>query len=618
MEYGAGIMSITKIKGVIPYTLALFLNAFTDLGHKIIIQNTVFKMYDDQTQIVYTAVLNALILLPFIFLFTPSGYISHRFSKVKVMRYGAFAAIIITLLITYSYYQGWFWISFALTFILAAQAAIYSPAKYGYIKEIAGEKEFSALNALVQSMTTVAILSGIIAYTVMFENSLSTSYVNEADILRQIAPLGWLLVIGSLLEFLLTLTLPQKGKSVSVQFNIRKYLNGYSLRKNWVLLRRKREIFDAILFLSLFWSISQVILAAFGAYAKSTLGVENTIVVQGLMALAAFGIIIGSIIAARLSRHYLHKGLIVAGALTITVMLTLLPLTYSLFWIGFIFFGFGIGGAMMIVSLNSLILSQTPRPHLSYVLSGNNWIQNIFMTLFLALTTLFAYAGWDALMLLYAMLAVSSILTLGVMIRYKDYFLWFLFERLLALRYNIIPIQTHHIPNDKAVLLMGNHISWIDWILVQVGIERRIRYLMERSIYEKPLIRPIMKLGEVIPISAKGAKEAFKHARERLQKGDIIGLFPEGSISHSGEVGKVLHGYKRISFDTEGVIVPFYICGIYGSIFSRAAKRHTPSHSWFRRNIRVIYGEAIPMDSDPETVYNAIIHLKESHGTQQA
>ncbi|WP_366822723.1 MFS transporter, partial [Sulfuricurvum sp.] len=285
-------MSITKIKGVIPYTLALFLNAFTDLGHKIIIQNTVFKMYDDQTQIVYTAVLNALILLPFIFLFTPSGYISHRFSKVKVMRYGAFAAIIITLLITYSYYQGWFWISFALTFILAAQAAIYSPAKYGYIKEIAGEKEFSALNALVQSMTTVAILSGIIAYTVMFENSLSTSYVNEADILRQIAPLGWLLVIGSLLEFLLTLTLPQKGKSVSVQFNIRKYLNGYSLRKNWVLLRRKREIFDAILFLSLFWSISQVILAAFGAYAKSTLGVENTIVVQGLMALAAFGIII--------------------------------------------------------------------------------------------------------------------------------------------------------------------------------------------------------------------------------------------------------------------------------------------------------------------------------------
>lgn len=611
-------MGISKIKGVIPYTLALFLNAFTDLGHKIIIQNTVFKIYDDQTQIIYTAILNALILLPFVFLFTPSGYLSHRFSKVNIMRYGALAAILITLLITYSYYQGWFWTSFALTLILAVQAAIYSPAKYGYIKEIADEKHFSALNALVQSVTTVAILSGIIGYTVMFENSLLNQYKNESDILHQIAPLGWLLVIGSIVEFLLTLRLTQKGKNSSISFNIKKYLNGYSFRKNWTLLRRKREIFDAILFLSLFWSISQVILAAFGAYAKSTLGIQNTIIVQGLMALAAFGIITGSIIAARLSRHYLHKGLIVAGAFKITVMLILLPLTHKLILIGFIFFGFGIGGAMMIVSLNALILSQTPRAHIAYVLAGNNWIQNIFMTLFLALTTLFAYAGWDALMLLYAMLGVSALLTIWTLLRYKDYFVWFIFERLLAFRYNIIPMQTHNIPKDKAVLLMGNHISWIDWILVQVGVERRIRYLMERSIYEKPLIRPLMELGEVIPISAKGAKESFQHARNRLKNGEIIGLFPEGSISHSGDIGTILHGYKKISESSNGVIVPFYICGIYGSIFSRAPKRHTPLHSWFRRNIRVVYGEPLDMDSEPHIVYNAIIHLKEKYGAQQA
>jgi acyl-[acyl-carrier-protein]-phospholipid O-acyltransferase/long-chain-fatty-acid--[acyl-carrier-protein] ligase len=609
-------MNITKIKGIFPYTLALFLNAFTDLGHKIIIQNTVFKIYDDQTQIIYTAILNALILLPFIFLFTPSGYLSHRFSKVSVMRYGAFAAVIITLLITYSYYQGWFWSAFALTFILAAQSAIYSPAKYGYIKEIAGVRDFSSLNALVQSVTTVAILSGIIAYTVMFENSLIGNYDNEAQILRQIAPLGWLLVIGSIFEFILTLRLQSYGSPSGISFNIKKYLNGYTLRKNLILLRRKPEIFEAILFLSLFWSISQVILAAFGAYAKSTLGIENTIIVQGLMALAAFGIIIGSLIAARLSRHYLHKGVIVAGAVKISLMLILLPLVHSLPLIGLIFFGFGIGGAMMIVSLNALILSQTPRTHLSYVLSGNNWIQNIFMTLFLALTTLFAYAGWDALMLFYAMLFISLLLTTGALIRYKEYFIWLIFERLLALRYNIIPMQTHNVPSKGAVLLLGNHISWIDWILVQIGLERRIRYLMERSIYEKQLIKPIMRLGEVIPISARGAKEAFKQAQQCLQSGEIIGIFPEGSISSDGEVGMLLHGYKRVSVDSEGVIIPFYIDGVYGSLFSRSRKRHTPSRTGFRRNIRVIYGEPLPMNSEPQTVYDAIIYLKETHGAQ--
>lgn len=611
-------MRLSKIQGLFPYTFALFLNAFTDLGHKIIIQNTLFKIYDDQTQIIYTAILNALILLPFIFLFTPSGYLSQRFSKADIMRYGAFAAIVITILITVCYYQGWFWTAFTLTFILGAQSAIYSPAKYGYIKELSGEKEFSSLNALVQSTTTIAILSGIIVYTILFENSLHGSIQSEADILRQIAPLGWLLVAGSILEFLLTLNLKTRHQGKKTSFNIKKYLSGYSLWKNYKLIRRNPEIFDAIIFLSLFWSISQVILAAFGAYAKSTLGVENTIVVQGLMTLAAFGIIFGSVIAARLSRHYLHRGLIVAGAIKIALMLILLPLSHNLVFIGFVFFGFGVGGAMMIVSLNALILTKTPNPHLSYILSGNNWIQNIFMTLFLLITTLFAYMGWNSLMLFYAMIAVSLFLLTQTIHHYKEYFLWFLFERLLALRYNIIPMQTHHIPTDKAVLLLGNHVSWIDWIIVQVGIERRIRYLMERSIYEKPLIRPIMELGKVIPISTKGAKEAFHDARRRLHNKEIVALFPEGAISKDGEVANIMQGYQKIASGVDGVIIPFYIDGIYGSLFSRSASRHTSSRSWFRRNVRVIYGEPLSMQSDPDVVYNAIIHLKESYGTQQA
>ncbi len=606
---------ILHIAGVLPYTFALFLNAFTDLGHKIILQNTVFKIYDDQTQIMYTAILNALILLPFILLLTPSGYLSHRFSKVKVMRYGALAAVFITLLITLSYYQGWFWSAFFLTLILAAQSAIYSPAKYGYIKEIASERGFAPLNALVQSVTTVAILSGIMAYTVLFETSLHEPYSSEADILRQIAPLGWLLVLGSVIEYLLTLRLIDRGNGGKIAFDIKKYLSGHYLRRNLILLRRKREIFNAIVFLSLFWSISQVILAAFGAYAKRTLGIENTILVQGLMALAAFGIITGSVIASRLSRHYLHKGLIAAGAVMMTLMLFILPLTHNLGMIGFVFFGFGIGGAMMIVSLNALIQSATPSAHLSYVLSGNNWVQNLFMTVFLVFTTVFAFAGWDSMMLFYAMLGVGVFLTLAVLGHYKDYFVWLIFENILALRYNIIPMHTHNIPKSGPVLMMGNHISWIDWILVQVGVERRIRYLMERSIYQKRFIRPIMELGEVIPISQSGAKEAFKEAKSRLKNGEIVAIFPEGTISHDGEIGKIHSGYRVIAGGQKGVIVPFYIDGIYGSLFSRSGRRHVASRGWFRRNVRIIYGTPLPIDADPETVYNAILILKETYGS---
>ena len=616
MEYGIRVnTSLWKHKGAIPYLLALFLNAFTDLGHKIVIQNTVFKIYDGHEQIVLTSILNALILLPFIFLLTPAGYVSQRFSKVQVMQYGALAAIVITFGITLSYYQGWFWCAFGLTFILAAQSALYSPAKYGYITELVSVNRISGLNAVVQSVTTVAILSGIMVYTFFFETSLHESYESQGDILRQIAPLGWLLVAGSALEYLLTLRLPHKTPTSVQTFDFKRYLNGSYFRLNWNSIRSNHTVFEAIILLSLFWSISQVILATFGAHAKSTLHEENTIVVQGLMALAAFGIIIGSFFASNISKYYLHRGLIPLGSLILTISLLALPLAQSLTLIAGIFFIFGIGGAMMIVSLNALIQSHAEQKELGFILAGNNWVQNISMIVFLAMTTVAAIAGYESVPLFWMMFGISLLTTVWVVVRYGDYLLWLFFENMLAMRYEIIPIGLHHIPKHGSVLLLGNHISWIDWILVQIGIERRIGYMMERSIYDKKLIRPIMKLGRVIPVSSAAAKDAFRSAKKRLQENEIIGVFPEGGISHDGNIGKIYPGFQIIAQGIDGVIIPFYIDGIYGSIFSRAPKRHVSMFNIVRRRIRIIYGAPLSMDSDAKTLHKAIIHLKETYGS---
>jgi len=157
-----------RVVGSLNYLGVVFLNAFTDLGHKIIIQNTVFKVYDGQMQIMLTAIVNALILLPFLLAFSPAGFLADKFSKSKIMRHSALFAVGITLLITYAYYHGLFVMAFALTFLLAMQSAIYGPAKYGYIKELYGNSRISAANAAVQAVTTVAILGGIIFYTVWF------------------------------------------------------------------------------------------------------------------------------------------------------------------------------------------------------------------------------------------------------------------------------------------------------------------------------------------------------------------------------------------------------------------------------------------------------------------
>ncbi len=85
-----------RFAGFLPYVTMIFLNAFVDLGHKIVIQNTLFKTFDGETQIILTAVVNALILLPFVLLFTPSGYLADKYPKHQVMRVGAWIAVLIT------------------------------------------------------------------------------------------------------------------------------------------------------------------------------------------------------------------------------------------------------------------------------------------------------------------------------------------------------------------------------------------------------------------------------------------------------------------------------------------------------------------------------------------
>ncbi|WP_419626675.1 hypothetical protein, partial [Thiolapillus sp.] len=102
---------LIKLRGFIPFILIIFLNAFVDLGYKILIQNTIFKVYDGQTQIILSAVVNALILLPFVLLFSPSGFLADRFRKPRVMQASAAVAVALTLLITLSYYLGWFRVS---------------------------------------------------------------------------------------------------------------------------------------------------------------------------------------------------------------------------------------------------------------------------------------------------------------------------------------------------------------------------------------------------------------------------------------------------------------------------------------------------------------------------
>ncbi len=604
------------ITGIINYILVVFLNAFTDLGHKIIIQNTVFKVYDGELQIILTAIVNALILLPFILMFSPSGFLADRFSKSKIMEYSSAFAVAITLLITLSYYQGWFLVAFAMTFLLALQSAIYGPAKYGYIKELVGVKFITAGNGLIQATTTVAILSGIIFYTVLFEGMVGDNFVSKEEILTIIAPLGWLLVAGSVLEWFLASKLPNKMKEKSQKtFDFKRYIRGVYLRKNLKIITRKKEVFEAIIALSLFWSISQVVLAVFGEYAKSQLGVTNTIFVQGVMALAGIGIVVGSIIASKFSKYYINTGLVALGSIGITVIVFVVPLCTSMNLMALLFMLFGVFAGLLMVPLNAHIQFLSPRVHLGTVLAGSNFVQNIFMFTFLALTTVFAYFGMNGESLFYLMGFVGIYMSLMVIRRYKVMTVWAIFEMLFKTRHRYNYVGLEHIPENGAVLFLGNHVSWIDWMILQLPIKRRISYMMDRDIYHKKFIRPVVRAGEVIPVSPKASKDAFKEVAQRLDAGKVVAIYPEGGISKTGEIEKFYSGFEMIGQNYDGVIIPYFIDGAFGSIFSKY-KLTNRKKLFRRREINVYFSSPVPKDIKADKLRDIIIKLKEKYETK--
>lgn len=406
---------VYKIPGFIPFLTIAFINAMVDLGHKIIIQNTIFKIYDESQQIILTTIVNGLILLPFILLFTPSGFLADHVSKSKIMRWSALGAIIITLLITLGYYQGWFLFSFCMTFILALQSALYSPAKYGYIREVAGNNRIASGNAFIQAVTIVAILSGIFVFSILFEHFLQNqTYHSEQDILQLIAPIGWLLAGLSVLEWLLTIKLPNFITRQNSPFSWKSFHKRKSIKDNLSLISKTPVIWLSILGLSLFWGISQTLLATFPAFAKTVLNESNTIVIQGLLACAGIGIIIGSLIAGKLTNRASTK-LLILGSLGIITALFILPHCITIMSFAFTIISFGLFGGLIIVPLNTLIQSHAPSHQLGTILAGNNWMQNSVMLSFLILTMLSAIFSINSQ---YILLILPIITSLSIIIMF--------------------------------------------------------------------------------------------------------------------------------------------------------------------------------------------------------
>ena len=604
-------LQLFKIRAFLPYITIIFLNAMTDLGHKIILQDTIFKAYSGSELIVLTAIVNALILLPFIFLFSPSGYISDKYKKTKVIKWAALFAVFITALITLSYYMGWFWFAFILTFVLAAQSAIYAPAKYGLIKEMTGNEKLAEANAIVQAVTIVSILAGAVIYSIFFENIITGAEAHPSDYLRAVAPIGFLLIFASFIEYLLAIKLDKEFVEIKVkdkvEFDIKEYGNLNYLRANIKLLKSHRAIWLSIIGLSILWGVSQVVLAIFGDFLKDNLGITDTVVAQGLLSLTGVGIIIGSIVAGKISKNYIEMGIVPLGALGVTLSLYFLPHLESVKSLAFDLILFGVSAGLIIVPLNSVIQFAAPKEVLGRILAGNNFMQNLFMFLFLVVTALIGYFEVKSTFMFYIITTVSVFALIFVLSQLPQALIQYFVKLFIGIKYKLSVDGIDNIDPNKGILLLGNHISFLDWAILQMAYPAQIRFVMDRSYYNKWYLKPFLKFFKVIPISPRGSKSALAAVTEALNSGDTVALFPEGHITRNGHLSTFKRGFEAAAKDaTNAVIVPFYLRGLWEDNFSYASKKLKRAGS---KDISVSFGKPMPHTSTAKEVKKSVFDL---------
>ena len=581
------IKNLTLIK--IAFLFVVFCNAFVDVTHKVLLQNIAFKVFDGSTQVVWISIINSLIIIPFILLFTLSGFLSDKYDKKNILVYGAVSSFLLSILMIISYLSGNFYFAMGSLVLLAIQSAVYSPAKFGIIIDIYGRKNLASGNAFLQAISMMAILFSIASASIVFEffynnNNLQTLTTKE-ELLSAILPLTYYIVPFAFLEMLVSFLFLKNintsyNKNKDLTLNKKELFQGKLLQNNMKILTSNNAIFLSVIGLSVFWGISQSTMAVFPSFAKMYLGISDVSIINGVIGASGIGIAIGSIMYSKISKYYIEVGTIPLAAFGMALTLYISTLVASPILLAIIFLFFGFFGGMFIVPLNALIQFNAKKKVLGTILAGNNWFHSVSMFLMLGMTTIVSYYGFDPLKTIYLILLITLIGTMYTIYQLPQSLILLFLKTIVGMKYKLEVNGITNIPQTGGVLLLGNHISWIDWAVVLMAVPKEVRFVMDKTIYSKWYIKWIFRMFNAIPISNASSKTTIKIIAKQLDEGNIVVIFPEGSITRNGHLGEFKKGFEKILqlTSTDVKVVPFYIRGLWESMFSRANQKFKKSN----------------------------------------
>ncbi|PKF51021.1 MFS transporter [Enterovibrio nigricans] len=577
----------------LPYFITQALGAFNDNVYKNVLLILVAFAAPGAIGVSTNLFINlaaGLFILPFFLFSAFAGELADKYEKSQFIRAVKLIEIAIMGLAAIAFIYESYMLLLFLLFLMGTQSAFFGPVKYALLPQILTSKELVPGNALVETGTFLAILIGTMVAGVI---------ANQQDA-KELAALA--VVLFALLGYLSARHIPA-AEAGNPTLTIR-YSPIRQMKTTLGIAHKDKVVLQAIMGISWFWFLGASYLTQFPNYAKLYLG-GNEASVSFLLTLFSVGIAIGSLLCDKLSGHRIEPGIVPIGALGLTFFGARLflstpetvPVTASftdflsqptLWWVFTDLFFIGVFGGIFIVPLYALMQARAKDSERSQVIAANNIYNALFMVVSAVLAiVLLGVVGISIPVFFFILAMLNLLVALYVGKQVPVFVIRFMIWVLSHTFYRVEHKNLQNIPEKGGALLVCNHVSYVDALLLAGACPRPIRFVMDDDYFNLPLLNYFFRASRAIPItlSSGSIRHALTQVKSQLEAGDVVCIFPEGQLTSDGEMIPFKRGIDLIIKQTPVPVIPMALQGLWGSYFSRKGGRallKLPCRFWSR------------------------------------
>ncbi|HIE65697.1 MAG: acyl-[ACP]--phospholipid O-acyltransferase [Nitrospira sp.] len=543
----------------------------------------------------------AIFILPFFLFSGYAGHLADVYSKRTVLVITKCFEIVSMGLALLAFLSGRIEWMLGVLFLMALQSTFFSPAKYGILPEIIPDNNLSRANGLLEMSTFLAIILGTSIGSMMFAAWKDRLWLISLFLIS-------IAVVGSWVSFGIY-KVPPSG--IQKPFPLNPW---GEIAKGIKRIYREKVLWHTVLAISYFWFLGALLQMSIILFGKEVLVLDDFWV--GILGtFLAFGIGVGSLVAGRLSGDKVELGLVPLGSIGLglfSIWLGLSPPSYFQAAMALSLLGFS--GGLFIVPLNALIQQKSGREEKGRIIATTNFMDTGGILLASAALWIFRdllQVQADRIIIVFGFFTL--LVTVYILSVLPDFLIRFVLWLLTHTIYRIRIRGQEHVPFRGPALLVCNHVSFVDGLLVGACVQRFIRFLVFSGFFEIKGVGWFLRKMKAIPISVgnrRGVVQSIERARESLKQGHVVCIFAEGAISRTGNMLSFKRGFERMGKDLNVPIIPVHLDGLWGSIFSFEKGRFF--FKWPRQipyPVTISFGLPLPANATAQTVRQAVMEL---------